>query len=74
MEPYYVVEQLVHDRLDDARACARAAALVEEHAPRRRCSYTLGQGLIRLGSWLARPPRAAGGADHRPGLARGASH
>ena len=74
MEPYYLIEQQVRDRLQDARAYARSAALGQQHARRRRYSYTLGRGLIRLGSWLARPPRATGRPARRPALARAASH
>jgi hypothetical protein len=57
MEPYYVVERLLYDRLAEARADARRAALVPSHG-RRRVRRVIGRGLISFGRWLMGPDGA----------------
>ena len=58
----YLQEQLVRDRLDEARAMAARHAVVRSLRPARRpVRVTLGLTLIRAGHWLAgRAPRRAG--------------
>jgi len=57
----YLDEQLVRDRLDDARAMAARNATVLGLRPiRRPVRVALGLGLIRVGHWIAgRGPRRA---------------
>ena len=74
MEPYYLMERLMHDRLEEARALARSAALAEQHARPRRPLLRLGLGLVRLGSWLAGSHGSAGRPDDQRALAQRASH
>ena len=52
MEDWYVYEQQARDRLTEARAVARAHALMRELAPPHRGRYAVGIALIRLGGWL----------------------
>ena len=52
MEDWYVYEQQARDRLTEARAVARAHALMRELAPPHRGRYVVGIALIRLGGWL----------------------
>jgi hypothetical protein len=58
----YLDEQLVRDRLDDARATAARQALASRLRPvRRPVRVTVGLALIRAGHWVAgRAPRRAG--------------
>ena len=49
---WYAVQQHAHDRLTEARAFARAHALMRELAPPHRGRYAVGIALIRLGGWL----------------------
>jgi hypothetical protein len=49
---WYALQQQMHDRITEARAAARARSLVAALAPAHRGWYTLGVGLIRLGSWV----------------------
>jgi hypothetical protein len=58
MEPYYVVERLIYDRLAEARADARRAALVNTQGT-GRTRRMIGRGLMRFGRWLAGPDGAA---------------
>ena len=51
-ENWYAVQQLAHDRITDARAAARAHALMRALAPPHRGRYAVGIALIRLGGWL----------------------
>jgi hypothetical protein len=51
-ENWYAVQQEAHDRITEARAAARSRALIRDLAPRNRGRYTVGIGLIRLGSWV----------------------
>jgi len=55
----YLEEQLVRERMDNARAQAAQHALVQSLAPvRRPMRVTVGFALIRLGHWIAgRAPR-----------------
>ena len=57
----YLDEQLVRDRLDEARAMSAQHALLTPPAPvRRPVRVALGLGLIRVGHWIAgRSPRRA---------------
>ncbi len=52
MEDGYVYEQQARDRLTEARAAARAHALMRELAPPYRGRRAVGIALIRLGGWL----------------------
>jgi hypothetical protein len=54
MESDHFVDRLIRDRIDEALAQARTAALLRAGAPRRRWSYALGIALIRLGHRLTR--------------------
>lgn len=58
----YLEEQLVRDRLDEARATAAQAACVRASRPLGRpMRVALGLALIRAGHWVAgRAPRRAG--------------
>jgi hypothetical protein len=58
----YLDEQLVRDRLEDARAMTARQALVRGLRPARRpVRVTLGLALIRAGHWMAgRAPRRTG--------------
>ena len=58
----YLDEQLVRDRLEDARAVATRQTLVSSLRPvRRPVRVALGLALIRAGHWMAgRAPRRAG--------------
>jgi hypothetical protein len=58
----YLQEQLVRDRLDEARAFAARLALVRSLRPvRRPARVVVGLLLIRIGHWVAgRAPRRAG--------------
>jgi hypothetical protein len=49
---WYAVQQHAHDRITEARAVARAHALMRELAPPHRGRYAVGIALIRLGGWL----------------------
>jgi hypothetical protein len=50
----YLDEQLVRERMDEARAIAAQHALVRSLAPARRpIRVTLGFALIRAGHWVA---------------------
>ena len=51
-ENWYAVQQHAHDRITEARALARAQALMRERARPHRGRYAVGIGLIRLGSWI----------------------
>ena len=51
-ENWYAVQQHAHDRITEARALARAHALMRELAPPHRGRYVVGIALIRLGGWL----------------------
>lgn len=51
-ENWYAVQQHAHDRITEARAVARAHALMRELAPPHRGRYVVGIALIRLGGWL----------------------
>src|SRR6266496_145810 len=59
----YLDEQLVRERLDEARAFAAQQALIQSLRPvRRPMRVALGLALIRTGHWVAgRAPRRAGG-------------
>jgi len=59
----YLDEQLVRERLDEARAFAARQALIRSFGPvRRPVRQVLGRALIRTGHWVAgRAPRRAGG-------------
>jgi hypothetical protein len=47
-------EQLIRERLDEARAMAAHLALVRTHRPARRpVRVTVGFALIRIGHWVA---------------------
>ena len=58
----YVEEQLVRERLDEARAFAAQQALIRSLRPARRpVRVALGMALIRTGHWVAgRAPRRTG--------------
>jgi hypothetical protein len=58
----YLDEQLVRDRLEDARAMTAQQALVRSLRPARRpVRVALGLALIRAGHWMAgRGPKRAG--------------
>ncbi|HEV8440743.1 MAG TPA: hypothetical protein VGT40_21870 [Methylomirabilota bacterium] len=58
----YLDEQLVRERLDEARALAAQSALVRSLRPMRRpVRVTVGLALIRVGHLVAgRAPRRAG--------------
>lgn len=51
-ENWYAVQQHAHDRITEARAAARAHALMQELAPPHRGRYAVGIALIRLSGWL----------------------
>ena len=57
----YLDEQLVRDRLEDARAMTARQALAQSLRPvRRPVRVALGLALIRAGHWMAgRAPRRA---------------
>ena len=59
----YLDEQLVRERIDEARALAARLALIRSLRPfRRPARVALGLALIRVGHWMAgREPRQAGG-------------
>jgi hypothetical protein len=54
-ENWYVVEQQVRDRLNEARVAARTRALIQKRAPtaRRPNSVRSRSFVSRIGSWLA---------------------
>ncbi len=58
----YLDEQVVRERLDEARADAARQALIRSLRPvRRPMRVALGLALIRVGHWVAgRAPRRAG--------------
>ncbi len=51
-ENWYAVQPQAHDRITEARAVARAHALMREVPPPHRGRYAVGIALIRLGGWL----------------------
>ncbi len=61
----YLDEELVRDRIDEARALAARQALIRSLRPvRRPVRVALGLALIRVGHWMAgRAPRRAGGGS-----------
>ena len=60
----YVEEQMVRDRVADARALAARLALVRGLSPARgRIRVAFGHALIRVGHWMA-------GLEQRPSHAR----
>jgi hypothetical protein len=58
----YVDEQLVRERLDEARALAARYAMIQSLRPvRRPVRVAVGLALIRMGHWVAgRAPRRTG--------------
>ena len=58
-EPYYVIEQMIRDRLAAARASAGRAALTRQSKARRRRSSGSGHWLIDLGRSLMKVARDA---------------
>jgi hypothetical protein len=59
----YLDENLVRERLDEARAMAAQMALIRSLRPiRRPVRVAVGLALIRVGHWVAgRAPKRAGG-------------
>jgi hypothetical protein len=51
-ESWYIVEQQIRDRLNEARAASRARTLRRQVAAPRRGRYAVGITLIRLGGWV----------------------
>jgi hypothetical protein len=59
MEPDYVIEQIIRDRLAAARASAQRAALIRQSKARPRRSSGIGHRLIDRGRSLMKIARTA---------------
>lgn len=49
---WYAIQQQIHDRINEARAIARAEAVKRAVAPSHRGRHAIGMALIRLGGWV----------------------
>jgi hypothetical protein len=49
---WYAIQQQIHDRINEARAIARAEAVKRAVAPSHPGRYAIGMALIRLGGWV----------------------
>jgi hypothetical protein len=58
-ESFYVIEHMIRDRLADARATAKVAALLRQRDQGRRRSNGLGTRLVHFGGSLGKAAREA---------------
>jgi hypothetical protein len=59
MEPDYVVEQMIHDRLANARTSTRWAVALRQSKERSRRSNRIGSWLIDVGALLVKGAQEA---------------